>query len=97
MPRSILTQPILLLHFQNRSGDASNDDHGAVTGIASTRRASLDQAPAGAAADDDDGVIDVFAQDEFRDVQVIDAKDHHKCDIIPFLSFIDQRAVGAGK
>ena len=48
------------------SGDASNDDHGAVTGITTTAaRASLDNA----ATATDDGVIDVFAHDDFSDVQ----------------------------
>ena len=45
----------------------SNDDHGAVTGITTTAaRASLDNA----ATATDDGVIDVFAHDDFNDVQI---------------------------
>ena len=56
-----------LIAFIILSGDASNDDHGAVTGITTTAaRASLDNA----ATATDDGVIDVFAQDDFSDVQV---------------------------
>ena len=56
-----------VISIKIRSGDASNDDHGTVTGITTTTgRANLDDAPTA----NDDGVIDVFAQDDFRDVQV---------------------------
>ena len=63
----IFESHVISCHFKIRSGDASNDDHGTVTGITTTTgRANLDDA----AIANDDGVIDVFAQDDFRDVQV---------------------------